>query len=298
MNAPGKAKKIVRRSSRLDKIETNSELTALVLEAELVKKYNPPMNSQLKKYSQNYFIHMNNEKKYPVPKVTSQFDFDGTDYFGPYNRGEIARSIVDIIHRTFSLRECTEKEFLKNRKCYLADIERCLAPCIFDVPEKYSEELNKAYEFLSGKNQHAIDRLLKKMKDFSEAKKYEEAAFLRDTVNMILNQLNKSSILAEPVNKANVLIKIKTRELIDYLLMIEGKVYIKNYPVDNEYNFKEAIEDYFSGTVKNEDHLTMQDLERMKISLSWMVKNRTMIELHYLKDYSSQTELWSNMSSE
>ncbi len=297
MNAPAKAKKIVRKSSRLDKIETNSELTALVLEAELVKTHDPPMNSQLKKYSQNYFIHMNTEDKYPIPKVTSKFDFDGTDYFGPYSRGEIARSIVDIIHRTFSLRECTEKEFRKKKKCYLADIERCLAPCVDNVPAEYNDELIKAYDFLAGKNQHAVDRLLKKMKDFSEARKYEEAAYLRDTVNMILNQLNKSSILAEPVNKANVLIKIKTRELIDYILMVEGKVFIKDYPVDNEYDFDAAIEDYFGGTIKNGDNLTMQDLERMKISLSWMVKNRTIIELYYLKDYSSESDLWKNISS-
>lgn len=297
MNAARKAKKIVHKSSRLEKIETNSELTALVLEAELVKKFNPPMNSQLKKFSQNYFIHMNNEHNYPIPKVTSKFDFDGTDYFGPYSQGEVARSIVDIVDRTFSLRECTEKEFRKKRKCYLADIERCLAPCIDKVTDEYNSELQKSYDFLAGKNQHAVDRLLNKMKECSEAKKYEEAAFIRDTVNLILNQLNKSSILAEPVNKANVLIKIRSHEAIDFVLMLEGKVYIKDYPVNDNYDFDTAVYDYFSGTVKNGDGLTAKDLERMKISLSWMVKNRTNIDLHYLKDYSSETNLWETVSA-
>jgi len=298
LNAAGKAKKIVRKSSRLEKIETNSELTALVLEAELVKKFNPPMNSQLKKFSQNYFIRLNNEHDYPIPKVTSKFDFDGTDYFGPYSQGEVARSIVDIIQRTFLLRECTEKEFRKNKKCYLADIERCLAPCIDSVNDDYKSELQKAYDFLAGKNQHAVDRLLAKMKECSESKKYEEAAFIRDTVNLILNQLNKSSILAEPVNKANVLIKIRSGHSIDFVLMLEGKVYIKDYPVDDNYNFDTAVYDYFSGTIKNGDSLTEKDLERMKIALSWMVKNRTNIDLHYLKEYSSETKLWEIVSTQ
>jgi excinuclease UvrABC nuclease subunit len=179
----------------------------------------------------------------------------------------------------------------------MADIERCLAPCIDNVTNEYNAELDKAYDFLAGKNQHAVDRLLKKMKDCSEAKKYEEAAFIRDTVNIILNQLNKSSILAEPVNKANVIIKIRSSGLIDFILMLEGKVYIRDYPVIDEYNFETAVNDYFAGTIKNGDCLTSKDLERMKISLSWMVKNRTMLDIYYLKNYSSESELWKVISS-
>ena len=78
--------------------------------------------------------------------------------------------------------------------------------------------------------------------------------------------------------------------------MLEGKVYIKDYPADDDYDFNTAVVDYFSGTVKNGEILTSKDLERMKISLSWLVKNRTMIDLYYLKDYSSESDLWESIA--
>lgn len=281
-SASKKAKKIVRQSSRLSFVETNSELTALLLEAELVKEHNPPLNSQLKRYSQHYFIKMNNNHSFPLPKVTAQFDFDGNDYFGPFNSGDTARSLVDITNKTFMLRECTEKDFKKGKICYLYDIKRCLAPCAESVQVDYDNEIDNVYEFLSGKNQYAVERLLNKMKTLSERQKYEEAAIVRDTVNQILNQLNRSSILAEPVNKAHALIRVRGKGTDDYILLVEGKVVIRNFPLEEQDLFYDAVEDYFSGTRNMFQTLTEKDLERLKICLSWMVKNRHSIQIKYL----------------
>lgn len=293
-NTPRKTKEIVRKAHRIDFQKTNTELTALLAEAELIKRHNPKLNTLLKKYSSNYFIRVNN-KEYPDVEVVTTFDFDGNDYYGPYPNRETANSIKDIIDKTFLLRECSDKEFNKKKKCYLSDIGRCFAPCIENVKENYDNELNLVHEFLKGHNQSAVDRLLRKMKIYSEQKKYEEAAATRDIINSILNQLNKASILSEPINKANVLIEVYGKRDNDYLLLLEGKIFIKNFFIEEKCFFDEMLEDYFEGVQYLFDEVTQKDLERMKIALNWLVRNKQRIKVHYLKDYNSLTELSKSM---
>ncbi len=296
--APRKAKEISRRSSHLGFIETNSELTALLTESELIKLHKPRFNTLLKKYTQQYFIRINLNSAFPSVEAASEFDFDGCDYFGPYTNRVTVNSLVEIIDKTFKLRECTEKEFSKKKKCYLADIERCLAPCINEeINGSYKEEIDKAYEFLSGQNQTAVDRLLYKMKEYSANQKYEEAAAIRDLVNLLLNQINKTSILSEPINKAAVLIIINDTTKKDYILLNEGKIFIKDFHLNKKELLDDLIADYYSGSIQLFEEVSKKDLELIKISLSWLVKHRNSVLIHYLKKYSSAQDLFSHINS-
>ena len=189
--ASKKAKKIVRQASKLKTEITNSELTALLTEAETIKLFNPKHNSQLKKYGNKYFIRINKTHNYPNLEISNHFDFDGNDYFGLFISRKRADKVMEMIDKTFTLRECTDKEFSKKKKCFLADIERCTAPCIKTKDPDYSDELEKVYEFLNGKNQTALDRLLHKMKDYSSKQKYEKAAEVKELVDLILAQTHK-----------------------------------------------------------------------------------------------------------
>ncbi|MBK7103897.1 MAG: GIY-YIG nuclease family protein [Ignavibacteriae bacterium] len=295
-SAARKARKIARKANRLGFHKTNSELSALVLEAELIKLHKPQLNTLLKKFSQNYFIKANLNHDFPDIKVETDFDFDGNDYFGPYSNRVTANSLKEIVDKTFTLRECSDKELNKHKKCYLLDIKRCSAPCIAEVnSEDYKIELENVYEFLSGKNQNAVNRLLNKMKEFSEKQKYEEAAEVRDTVNLILSQLTRSSILAEPINKVNAMIEIKDYEFTDYILFLEGRVYIKDYHIKEQDFFEMALDDYFENTFQLLSEMEDRDLEKIKISLSWLVKNRNKIKVHYLQNYNSKEELFRQL---
>ena len=295
-SAAKKAKQIVRKSSRLEFIRTNTELSALIAETELIKKHNPPLNTLLKKYPQQYFIKIKQTHDYPDLSSKSKFDFDGDDYFGPYTNRDSVKALIEITDRAFQLRECTDKELKKNKKCYLADIKRCLAPCVNnDISSKYNYELKDVYKFLSGSNQFVVDRLLNKMKVLSEQKKYEEAGKIRDTVNLIINQINRSTILAEPVNKVNALIKIKSETTDDYILFLEGAVFIRNLINNRTEMFDTAISDYFEGNLDLYKKSEAKDLERMKIALGWMVKNRNMIKIYYLKQFNSRDQLFAKI---
>jgi DNA polymerase-3 subunit epsilon len=295
-NAIRKAKEIVRKSSSLGFYKTNSELTALIAETELIKIHNPKTNTLLKKYPRSYFLKLTIGEKYPSANVSTNFDFDGNNYYGPYPNRDTANSIKEIIDKTFQLRECQDKEFKKHRKCYLADIERCFAPCINENHINiYKGELERVNEFLCGHNQSAVDRLLNRMKELSAKQKYEEAAQIRDVVQSILNQLHRSSILAEPINKAKVLVEITGPVKNDYMLLLEGKIFFKEYFVEENNHFDAVLNDYFDGSFQLFKTLTEKDLERLKITLSWLVRNRNQIKVHYLNNYNSVDDIGQNL---
>ncbi|HEY6437585.1 MAG TPA: exonuclease domain-containing protein, partial [Ignavibacteriaceae bacterium] len=295
--ATGKTKKIVRQATKIKTEITNSELTALLLEAESIKLINPKHNSQLKKYGNKYFIRISKTHKYPKAEITTKFDFDGDDYFGLFISRKKAEVILDIIDKTFSLRECSDKEFKKGKKCFLADIERCTAPCVKDNDPDYFEELEKVYEFLAGGNQSALDRMLFKMKDYAAKEKYEKAAETKQVIDLMLSQTHKSSLLAEPINKANVCFEISEGMNKDYVLLLEGKYFIKKNSKFGNDAFEEALIDYYLQTTRIDVNPTEEDLEKMKISLNWLTKNRNKTRIFYLKDYNSVEELYNALSS-
>ena len=281
-NAIKKSKEIIRKASDLNYQITKSELSALLAEAELIKIHKPKMNTLLKKYPHSYFIKLRMSNDFPNVEVSSIIDFDGNDYFGPYPNRDTANNIKEIIDKTFSLRECSDKDFMKNKKCFLSDIGRCLAPCVDPkINTTYIEELSKVREFLKGNNQSAVDRLLNKMKALSEDQKFEEAAQIRDIAQTVLNQLHKSSILSEPINSAHVLIVILNQFKNEYLILLNGMIFLK---------------DYFSNTIQSNQMLKEKDLEKLRITLSWLVRNRNKVRCYYLNNYSSQDELFRSIS--
>jgi DNA polymerase III subunit epsilon len=292
-----KTKRIVRQAGKIDFEITNTELTALLYEAELIKIHNPRHNVQLKKYGQTYFIRIDRNDDFPLVDVCGKFEFDGMDYFGPYANKETVTTLTELIKKAFTLRECDSKEFKKGKECYLSQLHRCIAPCINkSIKNDYSRELDNVYDFLSGKNQVALNRLINKMKDLSEKKKYEEAAQTRDLVNLILTQIHKSAIISEPVNSANVLIIVNEKDKKDYLLLLSGKLLIKNNMLEEQDNFDSAIDDYYNKTISLFYQVDKKDLEKIKITLSWLIRNRNIVSVYYLKDFTSKEQLYKSIS--
>ncbi len=296
LTAPRKAKRMIKQTKRIKYEITNSELTALLSEAELIKMINPRHNLQLKHYGNKYFLRINQTRPFPDLEISNNFDFDGNDYFGLFVTKKKAEIVYELINKAFTLRECSNQEFIKGKRCFLAEIERCLAPCEIKDVEPYNEELNKVYEFLYGKNQDILNRLLNKMKFYSEKQKYEKAGEIKLLIDLILSQTHKTSILKEPVNSANVLFQVSEIFGTDYVLMIEGKIYIKEYKVNKENNFEIAIDDYYAGTLNTKPLPSEEDLEKMKIILNWIIKNRNKVRAFYLKDYQNKEELFDKLS--
>lgn len=293
-SSAGKSKKIVRQAHKIKAESTNTELTALLAEAELIKLIDPRLNVQLKTYRNKYFIKLESNNGFDRLKISKEFLFDGNDYFGLFVSWQKAAEMLDLLNKVFRLRECEDKEFAKGTGCFLAEIDRCTAPCINNDREIYNKEIEDVYEFMFGKNQRALDRLLIKMKHYSENERYEKAGEIKLLIQMILNQIQKSSLLAEPVNKANILIKVAGPQgRYDFILLLEGKVFVKDYFLAENDVFEERIDDFYNGTISRNFTPGEEDLEKMKIILNWIIRNRHSVKIFYLKNYKNKTALMS-----
>ncbi|GBD86356.1 UvrABC system protein C [bacterium BMS3Abin03] len=295
-NAPRKAKQIIKQAKKLKIETTNSELTALLMEAEAIKLINPKHNLQLKKYGNKYFLKVTQTHLSPKIEISNHFDFDGNDYFGLFISRRKAETVLTIIDKAFALRECPDREYAKGKRCFLADIERCTAPCLTGNDKIYKDEVDKVYEFLFGQNQTALNRLLNKMKEFSNSEKYERAAEIKEVIDLILSQTHKTSLLAEPVNSANVLFEVSEGLGKDFILMTNGKIYVKKYALNKRDSFEDALDDFYSNTININMLPNEEDLEKMKITLNWLIKNRSKVRIFYLKDYTSKQELYARLS--
>lgn len=298
-SSPKKSQKIVKQAKHLKVEITNSELTALLTESEIIKKTNPKYNHQLKSYGNKYFLRVNKSHKYPDLEITNKFDFDGNDYFGLFITRRKAETLLEMLNKIFALRECDDKEFNKHRGCFLMDIERCTAPCINNNSNdlRYKDELINVYDFLCGRNQNALNRLLHKMRHLASQQKYEKAGEIKELVDLILAQVHKNSLLEEPINTAKVIFEISSEFAKDYLILINGKIYIKKYILNKRDNFDEVINDYYSGNIVYDTLPNDEDLEKLKISLNWLIKNRNQVRTFYLQRYDSEAELMNELSN-
>jgi excinuclease UvrABC nuclease subunit len=253
----------------------------------------------LKNYGSKYFISVNKIQGAPFLEITNKFDFDGNDYFGLYNSRRIAESILNFINKTFAIRQCNLKQYIKGKSCFLFDIQRCTAPCIgleYNI-SKHNLEINEVYKFLFGENQNALNRLLNKMKYYSSLQEYEKAAEIKQLVDYLLNEISKTSLLSEPINKAKVLIEILSKHKNDFLLLLEGRVFIKNYIFDCKNYFEQALDDYFNNTIFTNSLPNEEDFEKLKVTLNWLIKNRNRVKLYYLRNYSSKEDLFKSIDS-
>jgi DNA polymerase-3 subunit epsilon len=119
---------------------------------------------------------------------------------------------------------------------------------------------------------------------------------MKQVIDLLLAQTHKSSLLSEPVNSANVLIEADEGFGKDYILMLEGKIHIRKYFLREKDMFEDALDDYYGHTYQLNMFPDEEDLEKMKITLNWLVKNRNKAKIYYLKNYNSKEELFAQLS--
>lgn len=169
-------------------IITTSEIDALSLENNLIKKYKPHYNILLKDDKTYPYIKVNLKDKFPAFPVTRKIRRDGAKYFGPFMGGVNAKDTLEIINTAFIVRTCDVKiDPDKPRKeCLEYHIGRCLAPCAGLVDEKtYAERVRGAVDFLSGADEDVEKLLIEKMTKFAGLEEFELALSYRDKLKML-----------------------------------------------------------------------------------------------------------------
>lgn len=171
----------------LEYIVTDSEIEALVLEANLIKKYRPRYNVRLKDDKRYPYVKVTVNSAFPRIFLTRRRLMDGAIYFGPYTNAKAIRTTLDIISRIYMLRRCRKKiEPGKTRPCLNYHIKRCVAPCREGVDkEEYRRRVMEAVRFLKGDTSGILKELEKKMRSLAVAQEYEAAAEVRDQIGSV-----------------------------------------------------------------------------------------------------------------
>lgn len=193
-----KTRRLVSEVDDLEWIVTESELEALILESQLIKRYRPRYNVRLK-----------DDKRYPYIKVSLQEDFpriymvrkmmrDGARYFGPFTSSRAVRQSLDLLRRLFPYRTCDRDITGEDgRPCLYYHIDRCGGPCIGAVDQEgYRAAIERACLFLEGKQERIIEEMRNKMEEAAEALDFETAADLRDQLSAIEHVIQQQRIVS------------------------------------------------------------------------------------------------------
>lgn len=190
---------LLKRLKKIDFIVTNNEKEALILENNLIKKYKPKYNIQLKDDKNYLCLKIDKTKNFPKLEFVRKIVNDGSVYFGPYPSAKTIREIISTIGKVFPLRRCSDRAFENRKKpCLYFEMQECIAPCVNkDKEEEYKKILKEVELFLSGNTEKVIKMLEKKMWQFSERQEYEKSAFLRDLIRKIRIIEEKQGVLLQ-----------------------------------------------------------------------------------------------------
>ncbi|MFL2893645.1 MAG: excinuclease ABC subunit UvrC [Candidatus Pelagibacter sp.] len=196
-----RTERMLSQTTKVEIILTSNESEALLLEANLIKKFKPKFNILLRDDKSFPFIFIGNKDKWPQIKRHRGKKSKEGFYFGPFASAGSANWTIKMIQKIFHLRVCDDTVF-KNRErpCILYQIKRCSGPCVGYVEENdYKSTVNDAIEFVSGKSRKIQKNLSSQMEIASEELDFEKAAIIRDRIKS-LNIIQSS----QRVNEANL----------------------------------------------------------------------------------------------
>ncbi len=180
-----KTKALVKHIADFEYILADNELEALVLECNLIKKYRPKYNINLKDDKTYPYLKITNEP-YPQVLVTRKVSKDGARYYGPYPSVNELRNSLELIRKIFPFRSCKQRTFTNERPCLNAHINMCYAPCVGRISQKdYNDMIDQVALFFEGKQDGLTKRLRKEMEEAAENLQFEQAARLRDQLQGI-----------------------------------------------------------------------------------------------------------------
>ena len=197
-----RTERMLSQTKKIEITTTSNESEALLLEANLIKKYKPKFNILLRDDKSFPFIYIGNKDKWPqIRKHRGKKNKDGF-FFGPFASAGSANWTIKMIQKIFHLRVCDDTVF-KNRErpCILYQIKRCSGPCVGNISQDdYKKTVDNAMEFVAGKSRKIQKNLSKQMEDASVELDFEKAAILRDRIKS-LNIIQSS----QRINEANLI---------------------------------------------------------------------------------------------
>jgi excinuclease ABC subunit C len=228
----GKLRLLVKKIAHIEFVVTESELDALLLENNMIKKYQPRYNIQLKDDKTFPWLCIKNE---PFPRVfpTRNIIKDGSDYFGPYASVRMMKTLLDMIKQLYPIRTCalslTEKniEAGKFKVCLEYHIGNCLAPCVGKQSEAdYNATIEQIKSIIKGNIGEVIHELKNLMQAAADELNFERAQLLKEKIETLEKYKSKSTIVNPHIEDVDVLSILNDKKVayVNYLRVIKGAI--------------------------------------------------------------------------
>lgn len=246
----GKTQMLVRRIADIKVIIVETEMDALLLENNLIKKYQPKYNVMLKDDKTYPWICIKDEN-FPRLFVTRKFIRDGSQYFGPYASVKMMNTMLELIHHLYQLRNCNLKltpeniEAKKFKVCLEYHIHNCKGPCQALQTEKdYDNTITEIKEILKGNIHTVITHLQTLMKRFAENFEFEKAQEVKEKIELMERYKNKSIVVNPNIHNVDVfsLVTDENYGFVNYFKIINGAI-IQAHTIEMKKKLDEAPEE-------------------------------------------------------
>jgi excinuclease ABC subunit C len=206
-NLSTRLQRMVAETVQMEIVTTHTEVEALLLEINLIKKLMPRYNVLLRDDKSFPYIHLRSD--HPVPQLTKHrgAQVEGGEYFGPFASAGAVNRTITALHRAFLLRSCSDSVFeQRTRPCLQFQIKRCSAPCVNRIGrEDYLALVEQARAFLTGRSSEINRRLVTEMTEAAERLDYERAAEIRNRIRALAQIQADQHINVEGVADADVI---------------------------------------------------------------------------------------------
>ena len=244
----GKTNSLVKQIKKITHIVVKTELDALLLENNLIKKFKPKYNILLKDDKSYPWICVKNER-FPRVFYTRKMIKDGSDYYGPYTSLKVVKTILNLITNLYKLRTCNydlNKEKIDNNKyklCLEFHIGNCFGPCEnLQNEESYNLDIIKIKNILKGNFKQSLMGFKKEMVALSEALEFEKAQLLKDKIKTLENYQYKSTIVSPSISDVDVFSFVQEdRHIYINFLQISFGSIVRSYNLEIKIKIEEGI---------------------------------------------------------
>ena len=298
-----KTRELVKKVEKIEYIICNSEIDALILENNLIKKHQPKYNILLKDEKTYPYVKISKElfPKLSIIRTTKSFEDKSANYFGPYPQG--IYGWMKVLKKTFPIRDCNRDMNKKyDRPCLKYHMKLCLGPCVYkDIEKEYTETLKELREFLKGDVKEVIKFYKNSMELSSENMDFEKAIQYREKIRDLekLKQ-NQISELGKNLDEDIFVYKLENLRLFICVLTVrEGKIVGKlsfNQEIDELYKeelFINIVTDFYSKHPIPKNLVFQDELEDFEELIdAWIkAKSEGAVKVYFPKIKSRKKEL-------
>lgn len=281
-----KVQAMVSRVADVEWIITDSEVEALILECNLIKKHRPKYNIRLADDKHYPYLKLTVNEDYPRILVTRAIKKDGARYFGPYTRAGAMNDTVKLLRKIFPLRTCSNETLARQtRPCLNAHIKRCLAPCAGQVtPASYNEITREVILFLEGKQEDLAKVLEERMQAASASLEFEKAAELRDQLQAIREVMARQKIISPNLENQDVIAMARGQgeSCAQVFYIREGKLNGQEHfflegtdELSRQEIMTAFVKQYYSGAVEfPREVLLQEEVEDREVIEQWLTAQK------------------------